>query len=97
MNVLWTRFLRATYRKEPISSFILIAGSVDAVIGGVDQSWSLLSFGIATVGVAIALRWWQTQPRELEVTEKQHKYFLTSSSSSTALPVLNENKRQSPR
>ena len=97
MNVLWTRFLRSTYRKEPISSFILIAGSVDAVIGGVDQSWSLLSFGIATVGIAIALRWWHQQQGETPVTEKQPKYFLTSSSSSPALPVLSENKRQPPR
>jgi len=48
----------------------------DAVIGGLDERWSLLSFGLGTVGAAIALRWWLIQQR--------HR---TTSASFTTLPA----------
>ncbi|HEY9876696.1 MAG TPA: hypothetical protein V6D12_24945 [Candidatus Obscuribacterales bacterium] len=96
MNVLWTRFFRSAYRKEPISSFVVIVGSVDAVIGGLDQRWSLLSLGVGTVAVAIALRWWQFQRRQTELSEQPAKYFLPATSSRPALPMLNTTKRHPP-
>jgi hypothetical protein len=52
MNALLPRILKAAYRKEPISSFIVIVGAVDAVIGGVGERWSLLSFGIDDDGAS---------------------------------------------
>lgn len=45
MNALWPRVLRSAYRREPIVSFVVTVGIVDAVIGGVSSSVSLLSFG----------------------------------------------------
>jgi hypothetical protein len=97
MNVVLTRFLKSAYRKEPISSFVVIVGAVDAVIGTVDQRWSLLTFGLGTVGVAIALRWWQIQRREEQLTEQPAKYFLPANSSRPALPMLNATKRHPPQ
>ncbi len=56
MNPINPRFLSSAYRKEPIPSFLITIGSIDAVIGGLDDRLGLLSFGIITVGSAITLR-----------------------------------------
>jgi hypothetical protein len=53
MSPLLPRFVKVAYRKEPISSFILIVGAVDVVIGGMGEKWSLLSIGLATAGSAV--------------------------------------------
>ena len=97
MNALWPRFLRAAYRKEPISSFIVIVGAVDAVIGGAGERWSLLTFGLMMVLIAIALRWWQTQRRETELAEQPVTHYLPPTQSRPPLPVLSATKRQPPR
>lgn len=97
MNALLPRFLRAAYRKEPISSFIIIVGAVDATIGGVGERWSLFSFGVMMVVVAIALRWWQSQRQEAELAQQPVTHYLPPTSSRPALPMLNTAKRQPPR
>ncbi len=97
MNGLWIRFLKPAYRKEPISSFVVIVGMVDASIGTFGERWSLLAFGLGTVGVALALRWWQIQQREAQLTEQPAKYFLPSQSSRPTLPMLSAAKRHPPK
>jgi hypothetical protein len=97
MNALLPRILKAAYRKEPISSFIVIVGAVDAVIGGVGERWSLLSFGLMMVVLALALRWWQSQRRETELADQPVTHYLPPSSSRPALPILSAAKRQPPR
>lgn len=97
MNFFWPRFLKSAYRKEPISSFLVIVGIVDAVIGGTDESWSLLTFGLGTVGVAVALRWWQTQHQEPEPIHQAPKHYLPPSSSRPALPILSSAKHHPPQ
>ena len=61
MNPINLRFLSSLYRKEPIPSFLVTIGLVDAAIGGLDNRLGLLSFGIITIGSAITLRWWLQQ------------------------------------
>ena len=97
MNALLPRILKAAYRKEPISSFIVIVGSVDAVIGGVGERWSLLSFGLMMMVLAVALRWLQSQRRETELADQPVTHYLPPSSSRPALPILSTAKRQPPR
>lgn len=97
MNALWPRILKSAYRKEPISSFIIIVGAVDAVIGGVGEHWSLLTFGLTMVVLAAAVRWWQTQRKETSLAEQPVTHFLPPTSSRPALPMLNATKRQPPR
>jgi hypothetical protein len=97
MNALWHRVLKSAYRKEPVSSFIIIVGVVDAVIGGAGERWSLLSFGIMMVVLAAVLRWWQSQRRESELANQPVTHYLPPSSSRPALPMLDNVKRQPPR
>jgi hypothetical protein len=58
MNAVWNRVLRTVYRKEPITGVLLTIGAVNVAIGGIDQSSSLVFFGLSVVSVALALRWW---------------------------------------
>lgn len=97
MNALWPRILKSAYRKEPISSFIVIVGAVDAVIGGVGERWTLLSFGLMMVMLAVAIRWWQSQRRETNLAEQPVTHYLPPASSRPVLPVLSATKRQPPR
>ncbi len=92
MNVLLPRVLRTLYRKEPISSFILVMGAVDAVMGGVGQRWSLFSFGLLIVSLAIILRWWQVQKAQPIITEDKPRRYLPPSSTPVPLPLLTHDK-----
>jgi hypothetical protein len=95
MNVLWPRFLKSAYRKEPISSFILIVGAVDAVMGGVGERWTLLSFGLVLVLLAVGWRWWQAQKAQAVRVEQASRRYLPPSSSQRPLPMLmNEKQRR---
>jgi hypothetical protein len=70
MDTLWFWVLRTVYRKEPITGFILTAGAMNVAIGGIDQSTSLVIFGLSTVTIALALRWWHLsqRPESVKVT-----------------------------
>jgi hypothetical protein len=94
MNALLPRFLKVAYRKEPISSFILIVGAVDAAIGGFGERWTLLSFGVMLVVLAAALRWWQIQKSQAVAVEETPRRYLPPSSSRTPLPLLTHEKHR---
>jgi hypothetical protein len=94
------RKVNALYRREPISSFLLTIGAVDAVIGGVGDRSSLLALGVGTLSVAIALRFWlKRTPPTVELTDSRPAVrYLPSASSRPALPVLDVSDRNpSPR
>ncbi len=57
MNYSWTHRFKLLYRKEPISSFVLLFGAADAVIGGVAGQWSLMALGLGAAAAAVVLRW----------------------------------------
>ncbi|MGV0027415.1 hypothetical protein [Phormidesmis priestleyi] len=94
MNALWSRMVRSVYRKEPVTGFVIIAGSVDVAIGGIDSSTSLVIFGLSAVGMALALRWWQSQRRSSEPSQQSAIYALPPASSRSALPPLTMSKKR---
>ncbi|MGL5062146.1 MAG: hypothetical protein ACRC62_19400 [Microcoleus sp.] len=95
MNASWTRLLKSAYRKEPLTSFVVTVGIVDAAIGGAGASGSLLAFGLGTAGVAIALRLWMSYRSSTEVPA-QAELYLPPQSSRPQLPVLNNVSRKNP-
>ncbi|SKB13968.1 conserved hypothetical protein [Planktothrix sp. PCC 11201] len=95
MNALWPRVLKSAYRREPIVSFVVTVGTVDAVIGGVSSSVSLLSFGLSTVGIILVLRWWMWQKSKLQQAETAPEYALPPSSARSPLPRLTDKNRSS--
>lgn len=88
MNRNWTRLLRTAYRKESISSFILTVGIVDAIIGGVSARGSLLIVGLATIGIAAALRGLMLRRRPVSLIEPAPVRYLPARSSRPSLPIL---------
>ncbi len=97
MNISWTRFLKSAYRREPITSVVITAGAVDALIGGLGERGSLLAFGLTSMAIAIALRWWQHQQFQQEIPERVPEHYLPPSSSRAALPMLMPSKKHPPR
>ena len=92
MNALLPRFLKLAYRREPISSFIVIVGAVDAVIGGAQERLSLFSFGLIMLVIAMLVRWLKSQKSQSVLAQQPARYFLPDTSSRTALPILSSEK-----
>ncbi|YAI81825.1 MAG: hypothetical protein ACQJCO_08570 [cyanobacterium endosymbiont of Rhopalodia sterrenbergii] len=92
MNAFFPRFLKRTYRKDPISSFILLVGAVDVVIGGVWEKSTLLSSGLVVVLLSVILRYWQTQKAQPLATEDPPRRYLSLSPMRSPLPRLTNDK-----
>lgn len=98
MNAAYVRFLRSAYRREPIVSFMITIGAVDAVIGGIGDRASLLTFGMGTIALAIVLRWLMLQRRPAEIPTEAPQIYLPPTPSQSQLPNLNvTNKKRPPR
>lgn len=96
MNFFWPRILKSAYRREPISSFLILVGAVDATIGGVGSYGSLMFLGLTTVVGAIAFRWWQLQRTQPLQTERVANHYLPAQSSRPQLPMLAIAKKRPP-
>ncbi len=94
MNAVLPRFLKSAYRKEPIISALVTMGIMDALIGGLDDSWSLFTFGLGTAGIALALKLWRMQQRPSLPEEPVAQYYLPPQSSTAPLPVLKVAKKK---
>jgi hypothetical protein len=93
MNAIFPTVLKRLYRKEPISSFIIMVGAVDAVIGGVNEIGTLMIFGLLTSGVALSYRWWCIQQAEADLDQKSKQLYLPPQSDRTPLPNLDSRRR----
>lgn len=103
MNAIFPTVLKRLYRKEPISSFLIVVGAVDAVIGGVNEIGTLMILGLLTSGVSVGYRWWCIQQSETRSDPSQSKQryrkskqlYLPPSAHRTPLPDL-DSRRQPP-
>ncbi|WP_460200205.1 hypothetical protein [Scytonema sp. NUACC21] len=96
MNVIFPRVLKSAYRKEPLISVLITMGIVDAVIGGLDDSWSLFVVGLGTAGIALAYKFLRVQQRPPMPEEPVVQHYLPDRSSSSALPMLTVSKKKPP-
>ncbi|PSB30288.1 hypothetical protein C7B70_16510 [Chlorogloea sp. CCALA 695] len=92
MNPINPRFLSSMYRKEPIPSFLVTIGLVNAIIGGLNDRTGLFSLGLATVGGAILGRWRMQQKPTAQIQPKSQIYL--SAASSDSVPTLKTPKRK---
>lgn len=92
MNPLFARFLRAVYRKEPVSGFILLFGVTDALIGGLGGRGSLLSIGLLIALLGAIMRWRQGEKKSKAIATEPIKYYLPPGSTRQPLPLLTSSK-----
>ena len=99
MNAVLPRVLKSAYRKEPLITIFMTVGIVDALIGGLDDSWSLFAFGLGALGVALTLKLWRMQQRPpiSEEPQTQEYKYLPAQSSNSTLPMLSIEKKKPPR
>jgi hypothetical protein len=98
VNLLFARFLRSVYRKEPVSGFLLILGVTDALIGGLGGRESLLSIGLLIALLGAIMRWRQGEKREKKsqaIATETVRYYLPPGSTRQPLPLLTPSKRSS--
>ncbi len=88
-----SKFFFSSYRKEPISAFILIIGVVDGIMGGFSQRWTLVSFGVFFMILSIIVRTLQIKKNSPSVTTQASRRYLPPSQSSMPLPSLTKNQR----
>ena len=81
-----SKFFRRIYRKEPISSFLIVMGLIQLVIGGVDSQWSLFSLGFGVVIGAFVVQWSQGRKYRLERERILPRRYLAPSEASRPLP-----------
>ncbi len=96
MNAVLPRFLKSTYRKEPLISVLMTMGVIDALIGGLNDSWSLFAFGLGTAGIALGFKLWRVQQRRPLPEEPVVQHYLPSRSSNPPLPMLSVSKKKPP-
>ncbi len=89
-----SRFFKKMYRKEPISSFLMVMGIVDAVMGGVGEQWGLFSLGSGLVIGAMVVRWSQIRNNRVAIDKVMPRRYLPPSATNQPLPMLNQDKRQ---
>jgi hypothetical protein len=93
MNAIFPTVLKRLYRKEPISSFIIVVGAVDAILGGVNEISTLMILGLLTSGLAIGYRWWLIQQAEHKLDFKSKQLYLPPSPDRAPLPNLEQRRR----
>lgn len=98
MNRVWTRSLRSVYRQEPISSFVLTIGAINALIGGTQSDQVLMLVGLSIVVAAIGLRWWingqNNRKQRGQSFQAPPMRYLPDRSSHQSLPTLTAAKKR---
>lgn len=94
MNPLFARFLRAVYRKEPVSGFILILGATDVLMGGLGGRVSLLSVGLFVALLGAMMRWRQAEKKSKTIATETVRYYLPPGSTRQPLPLLTPSQRR---
>lgn len=94
MNAIFPTFLKRLYRKERISSFLIVVGAVDAVLGGVNEIGTLMILGLMTSGLAIGYRWWCIQ--QSQSSDRKIKQLYLPAASPHRAPLDLNDRRQPP-
>jgi hypothetical protein len=94
--MLLPRFLRSTYRRDPIPSFLMTMGAAEAALGGVSSHGGLLILGVVMFGGALGLKWLQSLRRSDTISEPTVQHYLPSQSSQAELPMLSITKKRPP-
>jgi hypothetical protein len=96
MNSLFPRFFRSAYRNDPIPSFLITIGAADVALGGSSGHGGLALLGLIVVGVALGLKWSQSQRKSELFSEQMVQHYLPSQSSQSELPMLSISKKRPP-
>jgi hypothetical protein len=81
--------LKRLYNKEPLSSFLLLVGIMEGLIGGVHGQWSLFSLGLGLVLGAFVVRRSQLQKARLDANRVlPRRYLPPSQTPGQPLPPL---------
>lgn len=89
---MWQKFLKSTYRREPITSFVITMALMEFMVGGFEQEWSLLGLaGVMAVGaIAIRYRLGSSQGMRPSDPPQRTEYYLPPADTRPVLPRLTD-------
>lgn len=90
--------IKRLFRKEPIVSTVVTAGSMNILLGMLEGQAMLAFLGVLVVSGAIALRGWQKYRRPVvDFSEPAPLRYLPEQSSRPAMPMMGlSSRRDSP-
>lgn len=94
MNMTWSRFLKAAYRRQPVVSFVVTAGVVNVLLGGVEGQTALMVVGASAASAAIAWRWFRLYQQRPMAPSSPPIHYLPDHGSRPQMPMLTRTHRQ---
>lgn len=85
--------LKRLYRREPLSSFVLLSGTVAGMVGSSGGQWVLFGAGVGLALGSLGWRWLRLQDRPLRSAPPRR--FLPPAAQ-PPLPVLNHERPSRP-
>lgn len=87
--------IKRLFRKEPIVSTVVTAGSVNILLGMLEGQAMLAFLGVLVVSGAIALRGWQKYRRPaIDFAEQTPVRYLPEQSARPAMPMIGLSSRR---
>lgn len=84
-----SRKLKLIYRQDKISTFVFSLGIADALLGGLSQQWTLLSFGVFVTIMGTFFGWLQLEKsKKVALLVRSNKYLPPSHHNLQPLPPL---------
>lgn len=89
-------YLKRLFRREPIISTVVTAGTVDILLGMFEGQALLAFVGVLVVSGTIALRGWQKSRRPVELPEQTPIRYLPDQTARPSVPMMGLSSRRGP-
>lgn len=80
--------IKRLFRKEPVVSTVVIAGTVNILLGMLEGQALLAFLGILVVSGTISIRGWHHYIRPTDLPERSPIRYLPDQSSRPAMPII---------
>jgi hypothetical protein len=86
--------IKRLFRREPVTSTIVTAGTVNILLGMAEGQALLAFLGVLVVSGTIAARGWQKVGRSVDFSESPPVRYLPEHSSRPAMPMVGLSSRR---
>ena len=89
-------YIKRLFRREPVISTIVTAGTVNILLGMLEGQALLAFIGVLVVSGTLAWRGWQKFRRPVEFPEQSPIRYLPEQTTRPPMPIIGLSSRQGP-